>query len=309
MSEASPFGFPYAPYPEQGKLMEAIYECIVSSSVGCFESPTGTGKSLSAICASFHWLLQEEKRILDTLSTTPNASADNGAVEDDWMAEFYAPKDSTSGNNVDTASILVKYTDMLNRIAHSNTQRSRRFINGSSYASSVNRSTTANSAGANEIGEENDEFALKHYDSEEEKNQTKARIYASDSDGSDSDNSTSAAVPAGHSTEKGRNKKVTSVMEQLQLPQVFYCSRTHSQLAQFVAEMNKTCYARKDPITGMSAIRCVTLGSRKNMCINSAVTKLKSESSMSEACLEMQKPASKTVTPAGSNKTSSSSGE
>ena len=37
--------FPFKPYPQQEDLMNALYECIESSSVGCFESPTGTGKS------------------------------------------------------------------------------------------------------------------------------------------------------------------------------------------------------------------------------------------------------------------------
>ena len=37
------YGFPYEqPYPEQLKLMNAIYECINSSSIGLFESPTGS---------------------------------------------------------------------------------------------------------------------------------------------------------------------------------------------------------------------------------------------------------------------------
>jgi chromosome transmission fidelity protein 1 len=55
-----------------------------------------------------------------------------------------------------------------------------------------------------------------------------------------------------------------SDVDLLGLPQIFYASRTHSQLAQFVAEIRKTPYA---------GLRCVTLGSRKNLCVNSAVTR------------------------------------
>lgn len=33
--------FPYKPYPQQQELMDLIYECISSSKVGLFESPTG----------------------------------------------------------------------------------------------------------------------------------------------------------------------------------------------------------------------------------------------------------------------------
>jgi chromosome transmission fidelity protein 1 len=41
---------------------------------------------------------------------------------------------------------------------------------------------------------------------------------------------------------------------------VFFCSRTHSQLSQFVKELQKTVFS--------SSLRAVTLGSRKSLCIN-----------------------------------------
>lgn len=290
MSENNSFGFPYVPYPEQSKLMKAIYECIESSSIGCFESPTGTGKSLSAICASFHWLLLEEKSISDNIASS-NAAQATPAQEDDWMAEFYAPKvPTTNAVAVDSNALLSKYNMTLQRIAKSNTQRNKRFDSSSNTISSA----TDSKFQLNNSIEDTDEFALRHYDSEDEKNQIKARIYGSESEGSDSDNSVPPAASA-KNAEKANAKRTQSVMERLHMPQIFYCSRTHSQLAQFVAEMNKTAYVKKDPITGIAPIRCITLGSRKNMCINSAVASLRSESSMSEACLEMQKPSSKLV--------------
>ena len=36
--------------------MTAIYDCISNGKVGIFESPTGTGKSLSLVCGSLTWL-------------------------------------------------------------------------------------------------------------------------------------------------------------------------------------------------------------------------------------------------------------
>ncbi|KAL3687963.1 hypothetical protein R1sor_014272 [Riccia sorocarpa] len=41
---------------------------------------------------------------------------------------------------------------------------------------------------------------------------------------------------------------------------IFFCSRTHSQLSQFVRELQRTVFS--------SSLRSVTLGSRKNLCIN-----------------------------------------
>jgi chromosome transmission fidelity protein 1 len=44
------------------------------------------------------------------------------------------------------------------------------------------------------------------------------------------------------------------------MPKVFFTSRTHSQLSQFVGELKRTEF------TGL--LRTVCLGSRKNLCIN-----------------------------------------
>jgi hypothetical protein len=146
-----------------------------------------------------------------------------------------------------------------------------------------------------------DEFALRHYDSEEEqRSKLAAALEGSDSSAdSDSDGSHPGAARGGGRGASHTQRK--SVMDRLHLPQIFYCSRTHSQLAQFVAEIKKTDFAAPDPITGIAPIRCVTLGARRNLCIHPAVSRLKSEGSVSEACLEMQKAASRVTTPATSS--------
>lgn len=50
------FNFPVPPYDVQQEFMSNLYECLSTCRVGIFESPTGTGKSLSLICSSFQWL-------------------------------------------------------------------------------------------------------------------------------------------------------------------------------------------------------------------------------------------------------------
>ena len=67
--------------------------------------------------------------------------------------------------------------------------------------------------------------------------------------------------------------------------QIFYCSRTHSQLSQFVKEIQKTKFAED--------IRLISLASRTNMCINESVLSLKNSTMINEKCLEMQKKKSK----------------
>ena len=62
---------------------------------------------------------------------------------------------------------------------------------------------------------------------------------------------------------------------------IYFCSRTHSQLTQFVREVQKSPFA--------SDVRLVSLASRANMCINQSVKSIKNVGLINEACLEMQK--------------------
>lgn len=56
------FHHPYQPYDIQLEFMQKLYQCIEDRNIAIFESPTGTGKSLSLICAAVTWLRDDEKR-------------------------------------------------------------------------------------------------------------------------------------------------------------------------------------------------------------------------------------------------------
>ena len=85
---------------------------------------------------------------------------------------------------------------------------------------------------------------------------------------------------------------------------IYYCSRTHSQLTQFSSELRRV---RLPPVlppldgtseTSLQAgteslvedLKHVTLGSRKNLCINPKVNRLSSATAINEKCLELQQP-------------------
>jgi len=68
-------------YAQQEELMVALSSCLEAGGVGIFESPTGTGKSLSLLCASLSWLHAQEAK------DEEEAKHDDSADEPAWLVE------------------------------------------------------------------------------------------------------------------------------------------------------------------------------------------------------------------------------
>ncbi|CAG2063951.1 unnamed protein product, partial [Timema podura] len=84
------FPFPFTPYSIQKDFMKSLYIALEEGKLGIFESPTGTGKSLSVICGALTWLCHHEERERHTLSSICNSLIDaknqlNKAGGDDWL--------------------------------------------------------------------------------------------------------------------------------------------------------------------------------------------------------------------------------
>lgn len=80
---------------------------------------------------------------------------------------------------------------------------------------------------------------------------------------------------------------------------IFYCSRTHSQLSQFAGELRRVAFPSSippDPDSGTlddlskleERVKHLSLGSRKNLCINPDVRALENSTAINEKCLDLQ---------------------
>ena len=255
--------------------MDAIYSTIESGGIGYFESPTGTGKSLSLLCAALQWQSTREKQIFAKLTmklAEDGASGKSKSTEFDWLSSVTSNYQSKAHSDeiLDYKKGYEHYTNTLKRI--NDISRSRQ--GGIKSRIDVVRtksiiSTKTKTVNDLRYDDDMDEFSLMHYDSDNDIRITKGN-QSNATDGYDSDNN--------------NNGDEKSFVDILELPQIIYCSRTHSQIAQFVGEIKKTNFTH---------VRCVTLGSRKNLCINESVKSLRNDASISEKCLEMQKNKSK----------------
>jgi chromosome transmission fidelity protein 1 len=69
--------------------------------------------------------------------------------------------------------------------------------------------------------------------------------------------------------------------DEMDVRKVIYCSRTHSQLSQFMGEIRRTEWGKD--------LKAVVLASRKSMCIHEKVSSLKSSTRVNAACLDLQR--------------------
>lgn len=92
------FPFPFEPYGIQRDFMRKLFTTLEGGGLGIFESPTGTGKSLSLICGSMAWLRAHAERQAALPPTPPapvphnpsNSSSSSSAPLDGATERFRA---------------------------------------------------------------------------------------------------------------------------------------------------------------------------------------------------------------------------
>ncbi|NWU44662.1 DDX11 helicase, partial [Hylia prasina] len=270
------FPFPYTPYRIQEQFMEALYGALEAGRVGIFESPTGTGKSLSLICGALSWLRdweekrrQEEARLLAlgaggqdglTPQQARPGSADT-AEQPDWVTAFVQKKEERDMvDRLKEEQIRrKKQEDRLEKIRHNvhlkyTAKRKRCEEDEAKRLLQLSKEALSQRAGESaldQLDHNEEELILAEYESDDEK-KVVSGLEEDDDD-----------------------------LEEEHVTKIYYCSRTHSQLSQFVREVQKSPFGKDT--------RLVTLGSRQNLCVNEEVRRLGALQLINDRCMEMQK--------------------
>ncbi|XP_012587945.1 PREDICTED: probable ATP-dependent RNA helicase DDX11 isoform X2 [Condylura cristata] len=276
------FPFPFTPYSIQKDFMAELYRVLETGKIGIFESPTGTGKSLSLICGALSWLRdfeqkkrQEEARLLEAgtalltdgkdqsslLSASRQESADptlRPAGEPDWVTQFVQKKEERDlvDRLREEQVKRKKREERLQQLRHNAqlkyaAKRARQEEEETERLLRLSREMLAAGTGDEQLESGEEELVLAEYESDEEQGA------ASGIDEDEDD------------------------LEEEHVTKIYYCSRTHSQLAQFVHEVQKSPFGKDT--------RVVSLGSRQNLCVNEDVKNLGSVQLINDRCMEMQR--------------------
>lgn len=117
-----------------------------------------------------------------------------------------------------------------------------------------------------------DYYLLKDYESDSEKQQNGLDDLEPLQKGKNT-SPTKALLKAARKTQEEQD------LEEYPTRKIFFCSRTHSQLSQFVHEVRKTFWS--------NSVRLVVLGSRKTMCVNPNVNSLPTINQINDKCLDL----------------------
>ncbi|XP_063123411.1 probable ATP-dependent RNA helicase DDX11 isoform X1 [Rattus norvegicus] len=276
------FPFPFPPYPIQKDFMAELYKVLEAGKIGIFESPTGTGKSLSLICGALSWLrdfeqkkLQAEAGLLAPASG-PTSSGRNSVLsssscqepsdtlrpagDPDWVTEFVQKKEER---------------DLVERLREEQLRRRKREERLQEVCQDGRR-----------------RFAAKRSRQEEEETETLLRLSremlaadtAPEQLGQLECGEEHLVLAEYESDEERRGSRADEGEDDLEeehITKIYYCSRTHSQLAQFVREVQKSPFGKET--------RLVSLGSRQSLCVNEDVKSLGSVHLMNDRCVDMQR--------------------
>ncbi|KAF5739144.1 hypothetical protein HS088_TW12G00344 [Tripterygium wilfordii] len=268
-------GFPYKPYSIQVDFMNALYQSLDKGGVSMLESPTGTGKTLSIICSAFQWVLDQRRKenlqIRDDSVANQKSEGQVGCDDEPaWLRNFDVNKSNQPPEKKINEKKDVCQSKKKGKGSNQESYRDL-FARGEEECSPMDKLSEKlqKKNDAEELSD--DEFLLEEYESDEER-----------ALGGGKSKRKPGGISICSSSDEEREEDGTNEKEEDEgRMKVYFCSRTHSQLSQFIQELRKTVFANE--------INVVCLGSRKNLCINEEVLKLGNSTRINERCLDLRK--------------------
>ncbi|KAI2779420.1 DNA repair helicase [Daldinia loculata] len=278
--EGIDFHHPYTPYDVQEQFMNTAYEVLQQGEgqIGILESPTGTGKSLSLICAALTWLRNHKRSKFETSVTE---AAQEFKDEPDWIVDQMLKRKRDE--------ILKKWEEREARLRKIRAKEKMIEERGSKRR----RLEDGNARKGKKTGndDDDDEWLL--------------------DEGQDEDASQDNDNPSGFSKETRdlmnklglgslQTQEESEEMGENEI-KIYYTSRTHSQLTQFISELRRPKFPASlpDSLLGDNSsiesegIKHLPLSSRQRLCINPSVSRLGSLPAINDRCTELQQPKSK----------------
>ncbi|KAK8054330.1 hypothetical protein PG996_013631 [Apiospora saccharicola] len=269
------FHHPYTPYDVQEQFMRSVYDVLETGDgqVGILESPTGTGKSLSLICAALTWLRNHKQA---TFESSVEDAAKQFKDEPDWVVDMMLKRKKDE--------VIKKWEEREARLESVRAREKALEIRTTKRRRLNDRATGL--------------------DGDHEPDEDEWLLDERDEDGSQGGESSNYSKDTRALMEKLGMMPKRDVEEEDGADQelkIYYTSRTHSQLTQFIEELRRPTFPpsipeamiSKDNASEPEVVKHVPLSSRQRLCINPAVSRLGSVQAINDRCSELQQANSK----------------
>ncbi|KAI1773818.1 DNA repair helicase [Hypoxylon cercidicola] len=272
------FHHPYTPYDVQEEFMNAVYNILErgDGQIGILESPTGTGKSLSLICAALTWLRNHKRSRFENSVTE---AATEFKDEPDWIVNQMLKRKREE--------ILKQWEEREARLKKIRAKEKLMEERGAKRRRLDDNNTRKHGKAT---GDEDDEWLL---DQEDDTSQGDGNTSGFSKETRD----LMGKLGLGTFHAKEEEEKDMSKNE----IKIYYTSRTHSQLTQFISELRRPTFPSSlpdsllddDSSTESEGIRHLPLSSRQRLCINPSVSRLGSLPAINDRCTELQQSKTK----------------
>ncbi|KAI0155999.1 helicase C-terminal domain-containing protein [Pestalotiopsis sp. NC0098] len=265
------FHHPYTPYDVQQEFMRIAYGVLEQGQgqIGILESPTGTGKSLSLICAALTWLRNHKK---STFEAAVKDAADAFRDEPDWIIEQMLKRKREE--------VVQRWEERETKLQQIRAKEKLMEGRGSKRRR-VDDSGTKSGASA---GADEDEWLLDEREDQDAQQASETSSFSKET--------RNLMEKLGMGSLK-KEKEEDRVEEPIK---IYYTSRTHSQLTQFISELRRPTFPSSVPEDLLSGsgkseaevVKLLPLSSRQRLCINPSVSKLGTLAAINDKCSELQ---------------------